>query len=192
MVRVRLKTKLVLAISGMVFVLVAIFCYVYISHRVRQSTTEANDRAGFVAKEIQESAREATQVDLRQLDVNVDDPATGPGRVGKSFAERQGTQHASANHSGVFKNHVRRRYRRCEWPRHRAHRSRCRWNATGAARELQRRCLRQLPSPTSNHLRRAASLRLLPAHSAWRRPAFREHPCRNLHLCSCKTKCSRS
>jgi signal transduction histidine kinase len=74
MVRVRLKTKLVLAISGLVFVLVAIFCYVYISHRVRQSTTEANDRADFVAKEIQGSAREATQIDLRQLDVNVNDP----------------------------------------------------------------------------------------------------------------------
>jgi PAS domain S-box-containing protein len=73
MVRVRLKTKLVLAISGMVFVLVVGFCYVYISHLVRQSTTEANDWAYFVAKEIQQSAREATQVDLRQLDVNVDD-----------------------------------------------------------------------------------------------------------------------
>jgi signal transduction histidine kinase len=72
--RVRLKTKLVLAISGTVFALVAVFCYVYISHRVRQSTQEAYERADFVAKEIQESAHEATQVDLRQLDVNVDDP----------------------------------------------------------------------------------------------------------------------
>ncbi|HEY4931152.1 MAG TPA: ATP-binding protein [Terriglobales bacterium] len=74
MVKVRLKTKLVLAISGMVFVLVAVFCYIYVSHRVRQSTTEANDRASFVAKEIQESAREATQIDLRELNVNLDDP----------------------------------------------------------------------------------------------------------------------
>ena len=74
MVRVRLKTKLVLAISGMVFVLVALFCYVYISHRVRQSTSEANARADFVAKEIQASARQATSVDLRQLNVDVDNP----------------------------------------------------------------------------------------------------------------------
>jgi signal transduction histidine kinase len=72
MVRVRLKTKLVLAISGMVFMLVAAFCYIYISYRVRQSTTEASDRALFVAKEIQESARAAT-FDL-QLDVNLEDP----------------------------------------------------------------------------------------------------------------------
>ncbi len=74
MVRVRLKTKLVLAISGMVFALVAVFCYVYISHRVQQSTQEAYERAIFVAKEIRDSAREATQVNWRQLDVNVDDP----------------------------------------------------------------------------------------------------------------------
>ncbi len=74
MVRVRLKTKLVLAISGMVFALVAVFCYVYISHDVRQSTLEAYERADFVAKEIQESAREATQIDLRQLDVDLNDP----------------------------------------------------------------------------------------------------------------------
>jgi signal transduction histidine kinase len=74
MVRVRLKTKLMLAIIGMVFVLVAVFSYVYISHRVRQSTQEAYARADFVAKEIQESARGASQVDLRQLDVDLHDP----------------------------------------------------------------------------------------------------------------------
>ena len=32
MSRMRLKTKLVLAISSMVFALVAIFCYLYVSH----------------------------------------------------------------------------------------------------------------------------------------------------------------
>lgn len=73
--RLRLKTKLVLAITGMVFVLVALFGYIYISHRLRQSTTEAYIRAEFVAKEIEESAREATQVSPRELDVDVSDPA---------------------------------------------------------------------------------------------------------------------
>ena len=72
--KVRLKTKLVLAISGMVFVLVALFCYIYISHRVRQSTQAAHDRAEFVAKEIEESAHVATQVDSHQLDLDLDDP----------------------------------------------------------------------------------------------------------------------
>ena len=74
MVRVRLKTKLVLAISGMVFVLVALFCYVYISHRIRQSIVQAGDRAEFLAKEIEEAAHDATQGDWHQLDIDIDDP----------------------------------------------------------------------------------------------------------------------
>ncbi len=62
--RMRLKTKLVLAISGMVFALVAVFSYLYVSHLVRQRTVEAYDSADFVAKEIREAAREASQIDL--------------------------------------------------------------------------------------------------------------------------------
>ncbi|HVP53488.1 MAG TPA: ATP-binding protein [Candidatus Eisenbacteria bacterium] len=72
--RVRLKTKLVLAISGMVTVLVALFCYIYVSHRLRQSVVAAYDRAEFIAKEIEESAREATQIDFPQQDLILDDP----------------------------------------------------------------------------------------------------------------------
>jgi signal transduction histidine kinase len=70
----RLKTKLVLAISSMVFALVAIFCYLYVSHLVRQRTTEAYDSADFVAKEIRERAREASQVDLSSTFMNESDP----------------------------------------------------------------------------------------------------------------------
>jgi PAS domain S-box-containing protein len=74
MFRVRLKTKLLVAINGMVFLLVAVFCYVYISHRLRQSTQEAYDAAKFVATEVEQSAHEATQGDLRPLDIDIDDP----------------------------------------------------------------------------------------------------------------------
>ncbi len=74
MSRMRLKTKLVLAISGMVFALVAAFSYLYVSRLVRQRTTEAYDSADFVAKEIRESAREATQVDLSSTFANESDP----------------------------------------------------------------------------------------------------------------------
>ena len=49
MVRVRLKTKLVLAISSMVFVLVALFCYIFVSHRVRETIAAAKERADFIA-----------------------------------------------------------------------------------------------------------------------------------------------
>ena len=72
--RVRLKTKLVLSISGMVLVLVAFFSYLYVSHLVRQSTTEAYDGAAFVAKQIRESAREASQIDLSSTFANTNDP----------------------------------------------------------------------------------------------------------------------
>jgi signal transduction histidine kinase len=74
MSRMRLKTKLVLAISSMVLALVAIFCYLYVSHLVRQRTAEAYDSADFVAKEIRESAREASQIDLSTTFVNENDP----------------------------------------------------------------------------------------------------------------------
>jgi signal transduction histidine kinase len=70
----RLKTKLVLAISSMVFALVAIFCYLYVSHLVRQRTAEAYDSADFVAKEIRDRAREASQMDLSSAFVNEGDP----------------------------------------------------------------------------------------------------------------------
>jgi signal transduction histidine kinase len=70
----RLKTKLVLAISSMVFALVAIFCYLYVSHLVRQRTAEACDSADFVAKEIRESAHEASQIDLSTAFVDQNDP----------------------------------------------------------------------------------------------------------------------
>jgi signal transduction histidine kinase len=72
--RMRLKTKLVLAISSMVFALVAIFSYLYVSHLVRQRTAEAYDSADFVAKEIRESAREASQIDLSSTFVSENSP----------------------------------------------------------------------------------------------------------------------
>jgi signal transduction histidine kinase len=72
--RLRLKTKLVLAISGMVFALVAVFCYVYVSYLVRQRMAEAYDSADFVAKEIRYSARVASQIDLSGTFVDQHNP----------------------------------------------------------------------------------------------------------------------
>ena len=88
--RIRLKTKLVLAISGMVFALVAVFSYVYISHRLRESTTQGYTRADFVAKEIEATARKATQVDLRTLDVDVTNPDAVEAAVERRLQEDEG------------------------------------------------------------------------------------------------------
>jgi len=43
MARIRLKTKLVLAISGMVFALVAMFSYLYVSHLVKTGRVMVKD-----------------------------------------------------------------------------------------------------------------------------------------------------
>jgi signal transduction histidine kinase len=72
--RIRLKAKLVLAISGMVVALVAMFSYLYVSHLVRQSTAEAYDGAAIVAKEIREFAREASQMSLSSTFADTSDP----------------------------------------------------------------------------------------------------------------------
>ena len=75
MARIRLKTKLVLAISGMVFALVAIFSYLYVSHLVRQRTADVYDSADFIAKEMRERAREISQIDLTSTFAETGDPA---------------------------------------------------------------------------------------------------------------------
>ncbi len=70
----RLKTKLVLAISGMVVALVAIFSYFYVSRLVRQRIYEAYDSADFVSKEIRESARAASLANLGSTFAAENDP----------------------------------------------------------------------------------------------------------------------
>jgi signal transduction histidine kinase len=72
--RIRLKTKLVLAISSMVVGLVAVFSYLYVSHLVRQRTTEAYDSATFVAKQIREFAQEASQAGVTNEPAETNDP----------------------------------------------------------------------------------------------------------------------
>jgi signal transduction histidine kinase len=74
MVRIRLKTKLVLAISSMVFALVAVFSYIYVSKVVRQRTAQAYETADFIAKEIRERAGDVTHVDPAELGVGLDNP----------------------------------------------------------------------------------------------------------------------
>jgi len=74
MARISLKTKLVLAISGMVFALVAAFSYLYVSKIVRQRTNQAYQTADLFAKEILERAGDVTHVDPASLGVDTSDP----------------------------------------------------------------------------------------------------------------------
>jgi signal transduction histidine kinase len=69
-----LKTKLVLAISGMVFALVAAFSFLYVTKVVRQRTAQAYQTADLFAKEILERAGDVTHVDPGTLGIDPTDP----------------------------------------------------------------------------------------------------------------------
>jgi PAS domain S-box-containing protein len=71
----RLKTKLVLAITAMVVALVGVFAYFYISQTVRTRVNEAYIDADFVAHQVLNTAREALDVDLNPTKVDVNSPA---------------------------------------------------------------------------------------------------------------------
>ena len=71
--RVRLKTKLVVAISAMVFALVATLSYLYVSQLVLQRIRSAYSNGDFVAREIRDAARDAVAVDLRNTDISPTD-----------------------------------------------------------------------------------------------------------------------
>lgn len=75
MFRLRLKTKLVLAITAMVSLLVLTTSSIYISQLVKQRIDETYDNGQFVASEIFQSAREALETDLAAEKRNLNDPA---------------------------------------------------------------------------------------------------------------------
>jgi PAS domain S-box-containing protein len=60
----RLKTKLVLAISGMVLVLVSVLSYLYLSQLLRQRISEAYDQGDFIAHQVYQVSRDALDLDL--------------------------------------------------------------------------------------------------------------------------------
>ena len=64
MPRLRLKTKLVLAISGMVFALVATLSCVYVSQILRQRILESYENADFIAHQVLHAARQALETEL--------------------------------------------------------------------------------------------------------------------------------
>jgi PAS domain S-box-containing protein len=69
----RLKTKLVMAISAMVVALVATLSYIYMSQLLRQRVSEAYQSGDFIAHQIYHGAREALELDLSNAQVDPDD-----------------------------------------------------------------------------------------------------------------------
>ena len=74
MARIRLKTKLVLAISAMVVALVAGFATIYVSQVVHHGIDDAYTDAGFIANQVLDAAQSALQVDLSSTKVDTEDP----------------------------------------------------------------------------------------------------------------------
>jgi len=73
--RLRLKTKLVLAITSMVVVVVATLSSIYISQIIKQRLDETYQNGEFVCLEIFDATRAALEADLDPERVNFDDPA---------------------------------------------------------------------------------------------------------------------
>ena len=71
----RLKTKLVLAITGMVVAIVATLSSIYISQLIRARTEEAYQHAKFIRDEVFNASREALENDLAGSRLNLSDPA---------------------------------------------------------------------------------------------------------------------
>jgi PAS domain-containing protein len=69
----RLKTKLVLAITGIVFALVSVFSYLYVSKVVRDRTSQAFEQADLIAKEVLVAAGRASQINLGETGINPGD-----------------------------------------------------------------------------------------------------------------------
>src|SRR5262249_14831603 len=74
MAKLRLKTKLVLAISGMAMALVIVFCSIYVLQIVRQRIQDIYENGDFVAHEIFYATHQALEVDLTSTQVDTSNP----------------------------------------------------------------------------------------------------------------------
>jgi nitrogen-specific signal transduction histidine kinase/HAMP domain-containing protein len=74
MPRLRLKTKLVLAISGLVFALVAALSFLYVSQIFRQRINQSYENADFIAHQVLHAARRALETELPAPRLKPQDP----------------------------------------------------------------------------------------------------------------------
>ena len=82
----RLKTKLVIAITAMVVALVTALSYVYVAQLVRERIEDAYKDGDFVAHEIYNGARQALELDLSDFDQTRSDP-DNPAEVRKAIQD---------------------------------------------------------------------------------------------------------
>jgi signal transduction histidine kinase len=86
----RLKTKLVLAITGLVFVLVTVLSVLYLSQLLRQQVEQAYISNDMLAHQIIFAARNALDAGVRNRPINPHDPAALREGVATALREDQG------------------------------------------------------------------------------------------------------
>jgi signal transduction histidine kinase len=74
MPRIRLKTKLVVAMSAMVFALVLALSFIYMSQLLRQRINESYENADFISHQIYQAAKQALELDLSNTKLDMEDP----------------------------------------------------------------------------------------------------------------------
>jgi len=72
--RIRLKTKLVFAITAMMVAVVSAFASVYLSQLIQHRMADADDGAHFVANQVFNATRQALELDLTSTKVDTDNP----------------------------------------------------------------------------------------------------------------------
>jgi signal transduction histidine kinase len=70
----RLKTKLVVAITGLVFAVVAIFSWIYFSQLLQQRIEQSYNATDIVAHQLQFATRQAIENGTRNMVINANDP----------------------------------------------------------------------------------------------------------------------
>jgi PAS domain S-box-containing protein len=90
MPRLRLRTKLVLAITAMVVALVVGFAYIYVSQVVRVRVSETNSDGQLFARQIFNAARQAMDVDLNATRLDPNDPEEVRGAIRDALATDPG------------------------------------------------------------------------------------------------------
>src|ERR1700687_1660498 len=87
MPRLKSKTTLVLAISGLVFALVAVLSCVYVSEILYQRINQSYDNAEFIAHQVLHAARRALEIELPSNGPQSQNPTNEPNQARDAIAD---------------------------------------------------------------------------------------------------------
>ena len=144
----RLKTKLVLAITGLVFLIAGLLSLVYVSHLVNAAVQQSYDTNRMVANQVRFALQNALETGLKDKSVDPNDPcraARASWRKRSATTQRSNAVIDSANLYSLDR--LRHQHRRYAIPHPDQHSSRQRRQAAAGSAELRRtaRCRSNYP-----------------------------------------------